>query len=252
MGVIYLVRHGQASFGSDNYDALSPLGHQQSDVVGRALQARGVQPDAVFSGTMQRHRETAAGALAALGVSLPVEILPGVNEFDHENVIQVAEPRYASKAVMMADMAAGGDPRRAFQKFFQDAVSRWVGGNHDDEYAEPWSVFKLRCVTALDELVQATPPKGQSVVFTSGGTISVMCAHLLGLSDAHTRTAGMAGLLHDLGKAAIPMAVLNKPGKLTDAEFTVVRSHPVEGYHMLKEGGGVEERAGEGPAGRRG
>jgi len=50
----------------------------------------------------------------------------------------------------------------------------------------------------------------------------------------------MAGLLHDLGKAAIPMAVLNKPGKLTDAEFTVVRSHPVEGYHMLKEGGGVE------------
>jgi HD-GYP domain-containing protein (c-di-GMP phosphodiesterase class II) len=68
----------------------------------------------------------------------------------------------------------------------------------------------------------------------------VALARQLGLSDAHTRTAGMAGLLHDLGKAAIPMAVLNKPGKLTDAEFTVVRSHPVEGYHMLKEGGGVE------------
>ena len=190
MGTIYLVRHGQASFGSDNYDALSPLGHQQAGVVGRALRARGVQPDVAFSGTMQRHRETAAGALAALGLSqpLPVQTLPGVNEFDHENVIEVAEPRYASKAVMMADMAAGGDPRRAFQKFFQDAVSRWVGGNHDDEYAEPWSVFKLRCVTALDDLVQATPPKGQSVVFTSGGTISVMCAHLLGLSDAQAFT----------------------------------------------------------------
>jgi putative nucleotidyltransferase with HDIG domain len=70
--------------------------------------------------------------------------------------------------------------------------------------------------------------------------LMVALARQLGLSDAHTRTAGMAGLLHDLGKAAIPMAVLNKPGKLTDAEFTVVRSHPVEGYHMLKEGGGVE------------
>lgn len=188
MGVIYLVRHGQASFGRDNYDALSPLGHQQAGLVGGALQARGVQPDVVFSGTMQRHRETALEALAALGVNLPLQSLSGVNEFDHENVIEVAEPRYASKAVMMADMASGGDPRRAFQKFFQDAVSRWVGGNHDDEYAEPWSVFKLRCVTALGDLVAATPAKGQSVVFTSGGTISVMCAHLLGLSDAQAFT----------------------------------------------------------------
>ena len=188
MGAIYLVRHGQASFGIDNYDALSPLGHQQAGVVGRALLARGVQPDVVFSGTMQRHRETAEGALAALGMSLPVQTLPGVNEFDHENVIEVAEPRYASKTVMMADMAASGDPRRAFQKFFQDAVSRWVGGNHDDEYAEPWSVFKLRCVTALGDLVQATPLKGQSVVFTSGGTISVLCAHLLGLNDTQAFT----------------------------------------------------------------
>lgn len=188
MGAIYLVRHGQASFGSDNYDALSPLGHQQARVVGQALKVRGVRPDVVFSGTMQRHQETAAGALAELGVSLPLQPHAGVNEFDHENVIEVAQPRYASKAVMMAEMAAGGDPRRAFQKFFQDAVSRWVGGNHDDEYAEPWSVFKLRCVTALDDLVQATPPKGQAVVFTSGGTISVMCAHLLGLSDAQAFT----------------------------------------------------------------
>ena len=188
MGSLYLVRHGQASFGSQNYDALSALGHQQGHVVGQALKARGVAPEVVVAGTMQRHQETARAALSAMALDVPMQVLAGVNEFDHENVIEVAEPRYARKAVMMADMAASGDPRRAFQKFFQDAVSRWVGGNHDDEYAEPWSVFKLRCVTALDELVQATPPKGQSVVFTSGGTISVMCAHLLGLSDAQAFT----------------------------------------------------------------
>lgn len=70
--------------------------------------------------------------------------------------------------------------------------------------------------------------------------LMVALARQIGLSEAHTRSAGMAGLLHDLGKAAIPLAVLNKPGKLTDSEFNVVRSHPVEGYHMLKEGGGVE------------
>lgn len=71
--------------------------------------------------------------------------------------------------------------------------------------------------------------------------LMVALAKQLKLNDEQTRLAGMAGLLHDLGKAAIPLAVLNKPGKLTDAEFTVVRSHPVEGYHMLKEGGNVPE-----------
>lgn len=184
MGALYLIRHGQASFGSQNYDALSALGHQQGYAVGQALKARGVTPEAVVAGTMQRHQETARAALLAMALDVPMRVHAGVNEFDHENVIEVAEPRYADKAVMMAEMAASGDPRRAFQTFFQDAVARWVGGNHDAEYAEPWSAFKLRCVAALDELVRQTPPKGQLVVFTSGGVISVVCAHLLGLHDS--------------------------------------------------------------------
>ncbi len=70
--------------------------------------------------------------------------------------------------------------------------------------------------------------------------LMVALARQIGLSEAHTRSAGMAGLLHDLGKAAIPLAVLNKPGKLTDEEFAVVKNHPVAGYEMLKEGGSVE------------
>ncbi|MBP6599244.1 MAG: HD-GYP domain-containing protein [Giesbergeria sp.] len=57
------------------------------------------------------------------------------------------------------------------------------------------------------------------------------------LNDQQLRTAGMAGLLHDLGKARIPLAVLNKPGKLTDEEFAIVRNHPAEGYRMLLMGG---------------
>ncbi len=63
--------------------------------------------------------------------------------------------------------------------------------------------------------------------------LMVALAKQLKLKEDQQRLAGMAGLLHDLGKAAIPLAVLNKPGKLTNQEFTVVRSHPVEGYHML-------------------
>lgn len=61
-------------------------------------------------------------------------------------------------------------------------------------------------------------------------------AKQLGLDEEQTRHAGMAGLLHDLGKALMPMDVLNKPGKLTDAEFKIIKTHPVEGHKMLLTG----------------
>ncbi len=71
--------------------------------------------------------------------------------------------------------------------------------------------------------------------------LMIALARQIGLDEAQTRTAGMAGLLHDIGKAAIPLSVLNKPGRLTDEEFTVVRSHPERGWRMLQAAGGVEE-----------
>ncbi|MCV2356869.1 HD-GYP domain-containing protein [Paucibacter sp. B2R-40] len=69
--------------------------------------------------------------------------------------------------------------------------------------------------------------------------LMVALAKQLGLSDEQTREAGLAGLLHDIGKMAMPLDVLNKPGKLSDAEFNVIRSHPLRGYQMLKQGASV-------------
>lgn len=68
----------------------------------------------------------------------------------------------------------------------------------------------------------------------------VALARQLGLDEEQTRLAGLAGLMHDLGKAAMPMDVLNKPGKLTDAEFSIIKTHPVEGYRLLKAGKDVD------------
>ncbi len=65
--------------------------------------------------------------------------------------------------------------------------------------------------------------------------LMVVLARQLGLDEAMTRSAGMAGLMHDLGKAAMPLDVLNKPGKLTDEEFAIIKTHPIQGHKMLLE-----------------
>lgn len=69
--------------------------------------------------------------------------------------------------------------------------------------------------------------------------LMVSLAKRLELDDAQVREAGMAGLLHDIGKMMIPIEILDKPGKLTNEEFTIVKNHPSEGYKMLLEGSGV-------------
>lgn len=191
MGAIYLIRHGQASFGASNYDQLSDVGHQQARVLGEALLPRIARVDAVITGTLQRHQATAASCLDAMSLSLAPQVHAGFNEFDHEEVIACAEPRYADRLVMMAEMAASGSPRRAFQQFFEQAVRRWMSGAHDADYRETWSAFKLRCHAALDDVIQQAqqhPSSGTTLVFTSGGFIAMTCQRLLGIPDEHAFT----------------------------------------------------------------
>jgi HD-GYP domain-containing protein (c-di-GMP phosphodiesterase class II) len=69
--------------------------------------------------------------------------------------------------------------------------------------------------------------------------LMVALGRTLGLDEMACRAAGLAGLMHDVGKALMPLEVLNKPGKLTDAEYEVIRSHPVRGHALLLEGRGA-------------
>ncbi|WP_071872562.1 HD-GYP domain-containing protein [Atopomonas hussainii] len=71
--------------------------------------------------------------------------------------------------------------------------------------------------------------------------LMIALSRQLGLAEEQVRQAGMAGLLHDVGKAMIPLDILNKPGKLTDGEFVTVKSHPEAGFKLLKEGSKVSE-----------
>ncbi|MFZ2266045.1 MAG: HD-GYP domain-containing protein [Azonexus sp.] len=71
--------------------------------------------------------------------------------------------------------------------------------------------------------------------------LMIALSRQLGLDEAQTRDAGMAGLLHDLGKALMPHEVLSKPGKLSDAEFAIIKTHPAEGHKLLLAGQGINE-----------
>jgi broad specificity phosphatase PhoE len=167
MGVVLLVRHGQASFGAEDYDVLSETGAEQSRVLGRALSAQGLAPSAVVHGTMKRQRDTALVMAEGGGWSVRPEPDEGWNELDHVAVV--------ARELGEADRAELRD-RRAFQRLFEEATARWSGGSHDGEYDETWPAFLRRAGEALD---RAFARAGVTVVVSSGGPIAAICASLI-------------------------------------------------------------------------
>src|SRR4051812_28359591 len=105
MGVVLLVRHGQASFGAEEYDVLSPAGWEQGRLLGEWLGARGVVPKAVVQGGMRRHRETGEAMSKAARWTIEVGTDPGWDEFDHLAVVAA-----------YGDVATGDLDRRGFQR----------------------------------------------------------------------------------------------------------------------------------------
>ncbi len=178
MSSILLVRHGQASFGAADYDNLSPVGHEQSRVLGAALAARGVVPDLVVAGEMRRHAQTASSLLDGAGWSADVSVDAGWNEFDHLQVLGVHDSPTARE---------GESEKAAFQRWFEEATRRWTSGGDDEAYDESFGAFTSRVDAALSRLVDTLPAKGTAVVLTSGGAIAWIAAALLG-DDTAVRT----------------------------------------------------------------
>ena len=185
MATLYLVRHGQASFGGENYDQLSSTGWQQGRLLGRWLAGR-LQPGLVCGGNMQRHCETVEAINTGYGSTLPaMQVLDGLNEFDHQEVVARWRPEWAEPSAMIRDLRSFPNPAKAFQLAFEKAVARWVAGEQDGEYTESWLAFQQRVVAALDELIDLADGSDVLVV-TSGGPIAVIAQHLLALSDGKT------------------------------------------------------------------
>ena len=186
MGQIYLVRHGQASFGAADYDKLSAHGAEQSRMLGRWFAACGQGFDQVVTGGLRRHRETAEACLAALpGAPAPAawRVDEGFAEYDHTEVLVKHAPQMRDPIAAKDTLDADENPRKAFQKMFAQAMDRWMSGRHDADYRETWAQFRARCVAALRRSVAAADASQSIVVFTSGGPIAAICQELLGFPD---------------------------------------------------------------------
>jgi len=175
MGMVLLVRHGQASFGADDYDVLSETGIAQSSRLGSWLADAGVEPTTLLHGAMRRQRDTALAMVDAAGWSTGPELDEGWDEFDHLGVVARA---WDGSRLRSSDEpgSAGAMDRRAFQEAFVEATARWSGGAFDHEYDEPWPTFAGRVATALD---RASAREGVTVVVSSGGPIALACAALV-------------------------------------------------------------------------
>lgn len=187
MGQIYLVRHGQASFGSANYDQLSELGKEQSRLLGEWFANSHAKFHRVVTGDLKRHRQTAEACMSALPKSNRIETDwhtdPDFNEYNHHEVMVRYRPDFEDPEAVKRFLASSPTARHDFQKMFEIAMTRWMSGEHDGDYREPWPVFRKRCVAALQRLLESADKSQNIIVFTSGGTIATICQHLLGLGD---------------------------------------------------------------------
>ena len=188
MTTIYLIRHGQASFGAESYDKLSPNGELQAILLGQYFNQILKEAPYVVAGSMQRHQQTATLALAQCFPEVEFETDQAWNEFNHQQVFAQYEPRFNQPHLLKQDVENEINPRAYLAKIFEGAIGRWTGGEYHHEYDESWPHFKNRVESALqnlcDELAKTKPR--YAVVFTSGGVISVVAGKLLELNPNRT------------------------------------------------------------------
>ncbi len=177
MRELLLIRHGQASFGAEDYDQLSPLGERQSALLGEWLATCSPPPDLIAIGPRVRHRDTAKHCLRAADVSPPTLLLQGLDEVDHLELLARLRPDLAAPGALRAAMKQSDDPHRAFQRLFVEALDRWSGGEHDADYSCTWSAFRANVLAAMQAMAGHA---AQTIwAFTSGGPIALIASALL-------------------------------------------------------------------------
>jgi broad specificity phosphatase PhoE len=178
MGTVYLVRHGQASFGADDYDQLSGLGQRQSERLGAYWAERGQRFDAVITGSLKRHAQTWAGIAAGAGLDLQPLIWPGLDEYDSLAVI---------RTIHAAPLKKPDTPElyRHHFRLLRDGLAQWMAGTVSPQGMPSYPEF-VRGVTSALDLVRAEHVGKNVLIVSSGGPISTAVGQVLNLSPERT------------------------------------------------------------------
>ena len=190
MAELVLVRHGQASFGADDYDRLSELGWRQSRWLGEYFRERSVVFDLVLRGSLRRHAETLQGIAEGMGIALDSGEDPRLNEYDSHALL--------SAHLKGKPMPQGADRREHF-RVLREAMYAWADGTLAGHPHEPFAEFRARVLAALGVLRAGRAKRG--LVVSSGGPISTILAEVLGMPlrgvvdlNLQTRNTGITEL----------------------------------------------------------
>lgn len=177
MGTLYLIRHGQASFGAPDYDQLSALGMRQSVRLGEYLAQRGITFDTVLAGTLKRHAQTWEGIAQGASFTHTPALWPGLNEYDSEAVVRAIHPQPLPPA----------DTPQQYRHHFRllrEGLAAWMQGTTSPAGMPTYPEFVRGVTDALDH-VRASA-QGNVLIVSSGGPISTAVGQVLETSPATT------------------------------------------------------------------
>ncbi|PIE47427.1 MAG: histidine phosphatase family protein [Gammaproteobacteria bacterium] len=195
MQTILLARHGQASFGSENYDNLSKLGVYQSQLLGDYFGKHNKTVDQIFAGSLVRQQDTASHFInkfviekfdntkTGVDTSLPIQTISQLNEFNHQQILLNAT-EFSTLAELKASIANEAYPQKKLAELFKQAMIRWHSAEHlknDKDYDESWLQFSKRCYNGLQKVIEQTADGQTSLVFTSGGVIASIVSQLFNM-----------------------------------------------------------------------
>jgi broad specificity phosphatase PhoE len=190
MAELILVRHGQASFGADDYDKLSALGWQQSRWLGEYFAERRAAFDLVVRGSLRRHAETLAGIAEGMGATLGGREDARLNEYDSFSLL---------RAHLKGGAVPGAADRREHFRILREAMYAWTEGTLQGHPHEPFAEFRSRVLGALEDLRRASARR--VLVVSSGGPIATILAEVLAMPqrgvvdlNLQTRNTGITEL----------------------------------------------------------